>query len=284
MSGAGALLNVSHAAISQQVRSLESHLGLVLLEKDGRGVRLTAQGTRLGQVLTQGFTSFTTEIADLTGAAADEPLQITTTPMFAAAWLMPRLGSFRAAHPDIDLMINPTAAKVALEPGGVDIAIRFGNGDWPGLTSQLLVCTDFVIAAARSLVGDCVVSEPADLLGFPWLQEIGTTETNDWLAKRGITKGRVQSLTHLPGNLLLDGMRAGQGIAATTRAFIAADVARGDIVELFQGDDMGLGYFLLQRPGVASPKVKSFANWLKKEAKPDLDCFEAWTGGADAQL
>ncbi len=235
MSAAGDLLNVSHAAISQQVRALESHLGLPLVAKDGRGVALTAEGQRLGRTLTAAFGDIAAEIEALTGADADRPLQITTTPMFAAAWLMPRIGTFRQAHPDIDLMLNPTAARVALDPGGIDLAIRFGTGDWPGLTSELLFHTDFVIAAARSLVGDRTVSHPRDLLDFPWLQEIGTTETNDWLAARGVSAGRVKSLTQLPGNLLLDGLRTGQGVVAATRTFIEADLARGDVVVLFAG-------------------------------------------------
>jgi len=146
-------------------------------------------------------------------------------------------------------MLNPTAARVSLDLGGIDLAIRFGTGDWPGLTSELLFHTDFVIAAARSLVGDRRVAHPQDLLEFPWLQEIGTTETNDWLAARGVRAGRVKSLTQLPGNLLLDGLRTGQGVVAATRTFIEADLARGDVVVLFEDDRRGFGYFLLHRPG-----------------------------------
>jgi LysR family glycine cleavage system transcriptional activator len=266
MSAAGAMLNVSHAAVSQQVRALEAHLGLQLVRKDGRGVALTDPGTRLGQTLTQAFGAIGREIGALTGADAERPLQITTTAMFAASWLMPRIGSFRQAYPDINLMLNPTAAALAFEPGGIDIAIRYGNGVWPGLVAEPLLETDFVIAAARSLVGDKQISKAEELLGYPWLQEIGTTETNDWLKARGVTGGRVKSMTQLPGNLLLDGLRAGQGIVAATRALIETDIARGEVVVLFQGNDRGFGYFLLQRPGVLRAPAKAFANWLRREA------------------
>ena len=267
MSAAGALLNVSHAAVSQQVRALESHLGLQLTARDGRGLALTPDGARLGQTLRDGFGAMAREVELLTGADAERPLQITTTPMFAAGWLMPRIGGFRQAHPDIDLMLNPTAARAALEPGGIDLAIRFGQGTWAGLDSELLFHTDFVIAAARSLIGDREISRPDDLLEFPWLQEIGTTETNDWLRARGVTAGRVKSLTQMPGNLLLDGLRSGQGIVAVTRAFIDADVARGDVAVLFEDEERGYGYFLLHRPGVLRPAAKAFANWLRREAR-----------------
>ena len=265
MSAAGALLNVSHAAVSQQVRALESHLSLSLVSKSGRGVALTEAGERLGKSLSDGFGLITREIEALTGADNDRPVQITTTPMFAAAWLMPRIASFRLAHPGIDLMINPTAAPIALEPGGIDIAIRFGRGKWPGLESNLLLHTDFVIAASRALIGDRVIEHPRELLDFPWLQEIGTTETNDWLAAQGVTAGKVRGLTQVPGNLLLDGMRTGQGVVATTRAFIEQDVARGDAVILFEDDERGFGYFLLHRPGPLRESVKAFVNWLRRE-------------------
>jgi LysR family transcriptional regulator, glycine cleavage system transcriptional activator len=267
MSGAGDLLNVSHAAISQQVRALEAHLGLQLTAREGRGLALTPDGAGLGQVLTDSFGAIAHEVEYLTGADAERPLQITTTPMFAAGWLMPRIGSFRQAHPDIDLMLNPTAARVALEPGGIDLGIRFGTGTWPGLEAELLFHTDFVIAAARSLIGARNVGRPDDLLEFPWLQEIGTTETNDWLRARGVTAGRVKSLTQMPGNLLLDGLRSGQGIVAVTRAFIEADLARGDVAVLFEDEERGYGYFLLHRPGVLRPAAKAFANWLRREAR-----------------
>lgn len=267
MSAAGVLLNVSHAAVSQQVRALEAHLGLQLTARDGRGLALTPDGARLGQTLTDSFGAMAREVEFLTGADAERPLQITTTPMFAAGWLMPRIGGFRQAHPDIDLMLNPTAARVALEPGGIDLAIRFGTGSWAGLESDLLFHTDFVIAAARSLIGNRKISRPDELLDFPWLQEIGTTETNDWLHARGVTAGRVKSLTQMPGNLVLDGLRAGQGIVAVTRGFIEPDLARGDVVVLFEDEERGFGYFLLHRPGVLRPAARAFANWLRREAR-----------------
>lgn len=267
MSAAAAALNVSHPAISQQIRALEARLGFALVEKSGRGVRLTDPGARLGQKLVEGFAAMAHEVEALTGADANRPLQITTTPMFAAAWLMPRLTAFRMAHPDVDLMLNPTAARVALELGGIELAIRYGKGDWPGVEAELLIETDFVIAGAQRLVGDREIAGARDLLDFPWLQEIGTTETNDLLRDHGVTEGRVRSMSHLPGNLLLDGLRAGQGIAATTLAFIEADVARGDLRVLFEDKGRGVGYFLLHRPGVLRPAARAFATWIRREAR-----------------
>ena len=267
MSGAGDLLNVSHAAISQQVRGLESRLGLKLITRDGRGVALTAQGAELAAAVRDGFHGIGQVIDDLTGADADRPLQISTTSMFASSWLMPRIAGFRHAHPGIDLMLNPTPTLSPLTPGGIDVAIRFGKGDWPGLDVDLLVQTQFVIVAARSLIGDRRIETPGQLLDYPWLQELGSNESKNWLASHGVTEGRIKGLTEVPGNLLLDGVRGGQGIVATTRAFVEADIARGDLVVLFADASPLTGYYVVTRPGILRPAARAFVTWVRREAK-----------------
>ena len=154
-----------------------------------------------------------------------------------------------------------------LEPGGIDIAIRFGKGHWPGLDAELLVRTDFVVAASRDLIDGCDVQQTRDLLAFPWLQEIGTNEIDDFLKDHGVLEGRVKSLTEMPGNLLLDALRAGQGVAATTMAFVEQDVARGDIVVLQEDRRRGVGYFLVHSPAVLRPTAKAFATWIRRAAR-----------------
>jgi len=267
MSSAGALLNVTHAAVSQQVRALEAHLGVRLLIRDGRGMALTDQGRRLGQCLRDAFDAMAREIDELTGAEAERPLQLTTTPMFAAGWLMPRIGDFRARHPEIDLMVNPSTGLANPEPGGFDLAIRYGDGDWPGLSVEMLLPTDFMIMGARSLIGDTEIRSPKDLLGFPWLQELATNEVRDWLRKHGVGEAGMRGLTRLPGNLLLDGLRRGQGIAAVSRSFVEAEIERGDLVVLFQDADPGTGYYIVTGPGRLRPPTRAFVAWLRRQMK-----------------
>ena len=266
LSAAGTALNVSHAAIGQQVRALETHLGLRLVEKSGRGLALTPAGARLADTLTGAFAAIGREVEEITGADADRPLQVSTTPTFAANWLLPRIADFHGRHPEIDVMLNPTPQLVALEPGGIDIAIRFGRGGWPGLDSAQLMATDLAIVASRSLIGDRDISTPVELLDYPWLQELGTTEVTDWLKRMGVTEGRVRTMTHVPGNLVLDGVRRGTGISATTRAFIEDDIAAGRLRVLFEEPQPGSGYHIVTRPGVLRPSAKAFAAWLRRQA------------------
>lgn len=266
VSVAGQMLNVSHAAISQQIRALEAHLGVRLVVRNGRGVILTNEGAQLARAVTEGFAAMARSVEAITGADAERPLQISTTPTFAANWLMPRIGDFRNDHPDVDLMLNPTADLVELMPGGIDIAIRFGNGDWPDLEVDLLFHTEIVVAAARSLVGDREITQPADLTGYPWLQEFGTNEASDWLQGMGVTERRMRGLTQVPGHLVLDGLRAGQGVVATTRAFIEADIEAGTVRVLFGGSGEVNGYWIVTRPGVLRPSARAFVTWLRRQS------------------
>jgi len=263
---AGARLNVSHAAVSQQVRQLEAHLGVALVDRSGRQSRLTAEGRDLANALSLGFGAIARAVAALTGADAARPLQISTTPSFAAHWLMPCLNEFRQAHPQIDLMIDPTPRLVALEPGGIDIALRYGAGDWPGLRAELLFRSPIVAVAAPHLVAGKRIACPADLAALPWLQEFGTNEASDWLRRRGVTKERAAGLVQVPGNLLLDGLLRGQGVAVTVREWVRQDITAGRLRLLFE-DEGEAGYYVITRPGVLRPPAKAFVTWLRRQAR-----------------
>src|SRR6056297_2149844 len=263
---AGARLNVSHAAVSQQVKQLEAHLGVALVDRTGRQLRLTAEGRDLADALSLGFGAIARAVETLTGADADRPLQISTTPSFAAHWLMPCLSEFRQAHPQIDLMIDPTPRLIALEPGGIDIALRYGAGHWPGLESELLFRSPIVAVAAPQLVEGKRIECPADLADVPWLQEFGTNEASDWLRRRGVVKERAAGLVQVPGNLLLDGLLGGQGVAVTVRAWVRQDIAAGRLRLLFE-DEEASGYHIVTRPGVLRPPAKAFVTWLRRQAR-----------------
>ena len=263
---AGDALNVSHAAISQQLRSLEGDLGVALLDRSARRMTLTAEGETLARSLLDGFGVIAMTIEALTGADATRPLQISTTPTFASAWLMPRLSQFREKHPEISLTIDPLAIVQPLVPGGIDVALRYGSGDWPGLSAELLVRSPIVVVAAPQLVGTDDISSPADLREYHWLQELGTNEATDWFARHGVDRDAGRGYASLPGNLMLEAARAGQGIAITAGVFVEQDVEAGRLRVLFE-DTQKKGYFLVTRPGVLRPPLKAFTTWLKREAR-----------------
>lgn len=261
---AGARLNVSHAAISQQIKALESHLGLALVDRSGRRMVLTAEGAQLAEALQDGFGTIADRIAALTGADADRPLQITATPQFATSWLMPRLSDFQIRHPGIDLMVNPTPQRADPSPGGIDVALRFGAGQWAGFDAELLVAAEIVITAAPSLVGDRTFSHPRELLDYPWLDELGATQSIDWLERAGVTERRTKAVTQVPGGLMMEGVRDGQGVAVMAETSVADDIAAGRLRVLFRDEDE-TGYYILTRPGVQRPQARRFIAWLRTQ-------------------
>ncbi|MFC6639508.1 LysR family transcriptional regulator [Sulfitobacter sp. JBTF-M27] len=266
VTAAGEALGVSHAAISQQLRALEQHLDVTLLDRSGRNLELTTDGGRLASVLQDVFGDMIEVVEEITGQQATRPLHISVTPTFAASWLMPRLPKFRAIHPNVDLMIDPSANVVSLGADGIDVAVRYGTGPWPGVEAEMLLQSPMVVVAAPSLVGDKPITDLNQLAEYPWLEEFGTSEGTRWLRRFGVsemTKGMMQ----VPGNLMLDGARDGQGVAVTVREFVARDVAAGRLRELHVEETPDAGYHIVTRPGVLRQSVKDFVSWLRREAR-----------------
>jgi len=260
---AGAALNVTHAAISQQIRILERHIGTSLVTRNRRGITLTPQGEYLAQGLRRAFTDINLLVETLTAADAARPILVSATPMFASAVLMPRLASFMAAHTDIELNLQSTIEAVELAPGGVDMAIRYGTGAWQNLETELLLPGCLTVVAARKLVGERVFSEPGELLEYPLLQEHASVEFDLWLEKVGVPASAKRKAVRVPGNMLLDGIRRGDGIGATVRAFIADELKSGELVALFDDPIADIGYYIVTLPGAQRPPLRTFIRWLK---------------------
>jgi LysR family glycine cleavage system transcriptional activator len=262
---AGDALGVSHAAISQQLRALESHLDVALLDRSGRSLALTLAGERLAGALHIGFGAMIEAAEEITGQQETRPLHISATPTFAASWLMPRLPSFREANPEIDLMIDPSPLVVSLANSGIDVAIRYGAGVWPGVEAEMLLQSPMVVVAAPTLVGDQPFEDLNAIADFPWLEEFGTSEATNWFKRFGVPKAKL-GMVQVPGNLMLDGARDGQGVAVTVREFVARDIAAGRLRELHVEAQSSDGYHIVTRPGVQRKWVKAFTTWLRREA------------------
>jgi LysR family transcriptional regulator, glycine cleavage system transcriptional activator len=264
LAAAGAQTGVTHAAISQQIRALEAHLRVALVVRGAKGLVLTDEGRDLAKGLAEGFATISTTLRALTVDEGLRPLRLTTTPAFAGGWLMPRLADFRRHHPGVDLMIDASAEVVKIGPDGADLALRFGKGDWPGLEARLLLRSSVVVVAAPALIAG-PVANVADLAGLPWLEELGTSEATEFLEKYGVTRGAGHGLTSMPGNLVLDAARDGQGLAVIARAFVEGDLAAGRLVIVHE-DSEREGYFIVTRPGVQRAAVKAFVTWALRVA------------------
>jgi DNA-binding transcriptional LysR family regulator len=267
-SRAGADLNVSHAAVCQQVKALEARLGITLVVREGRRIKLTDEGAVLARQLARGLAAIRDGVEAVTGADATRPIQVTMSPAFAVSWLMPRIMDFQQRHPGLTLMLSPTAQVIELTPGGIDLAIRFGNGAWPGTKVTPFLLPDMVVVGARELLGRRKITDRSVLAKLPWLQELGTNEVAEWMARRRIVPKRPVMITHMPGNLIMDAVRRGDGLTYTARCFVEKEIQSGQMVVLSSENNTG-GYYIVTHPGVLRPPVRAFVRWLKQQAASD---------------
>jgi LysR family glycine cleavage system transcriptional activator len=255
-------LNVTHAAVSQQVKALEERLGVSLVTRAGRGIALTMEGELLARDLEIGFAAIRRGVDVLGGAGASRPVQITMSPAFAVEWLMPRIAEFQQRHPEITLMLNPSVEVLELKPGGIDLAIRYKDRRRLEKEVTPVLISDMVVIGTPSLIGDGAHDDPATLINMPWLQELGTNEVADWFERRGVTLDRPLMISQMPGNLIMQAVRRGDGISYTARAFFKDEIQSGLVVVLFSDPAVGT-YYIETCPGVMRPPVKTFVNWLK---------------------
>ncbi len=265
-SAAARTLNVTHAAVAQQVRALERDLGVTLLYREGRGLALTDDGATLANALRESFAQIAAAVAQITGPAQNRPLRITMTPSFASQWLMPRLRGFWAAHPDVPLTLHPDKRLIDLHREGMDLAIRFGDGHWPGLTVDLLTPAAYAVVAAPALLNGRTRLTRDDMRAMPWVIEDDWPEQTLWLRRFGIDPDGLTGLRVPTEELALEAARQGFGLHLELPALIEDDLARGRLVKVHQGDAEGLGYFLVTRPGPVKPALRLFTRWLRSVA------------------
>ena len=264
-SAAARELNVTHAAIAQHVRTLDDHFGRKLMQRQGQQMRPTPDGARLAAALSEGFGLIATAAIELTEQGKTRPLRIASTASFAENWLMPRIGGFWAAHPGIGLEIVPSSELVDLRRDGFDVALRYGRGNWPGVTSELLVPAAHTIVAAPGALPNPVKDMRA-LQNEHFLLVGIRQEENLWLTANGLKHEELRITYFDTGALVLQAVRAGHGVSVHPWPVIARDVEMGQLDVLFQEDDSDLAYHVLTQPGQGSSNVRTFVKWLKAQA------------------
>lgn len=256
-------LNVTHAAVAQQVRALEGHLGRELLYRDGRGLALTAEGTRLSAAVADGFRTMELALAELRAADPGAPLKVTMTPAFAAQWLMPRLGAFWSAHPEVPLSLHPDKRVIDLRREAMDLAIRFGNGIWPGLDAVFLTAAQYIIVAAPSLLSGRTNLTKAEMSSMPWVIESDWPEALQWLRSFGLRPDEM-NISYIPTEeLALSAARQGYGLHVEAEALVQNDIENGTLAALGEIHDDSLAYYLVTRPGPKRAELSVFMKWLK---------------------
>ncbi len=261
-SQAARVLNVTHAAVAQQVRALEETLGRPLVQREGRGVSLTADGEQLAAALGEGFGAIQRGLEALRAGEADRPVRITLTAAFAAQWLMPRLKDFWQQHPEIGLSLHPDSKVVDLHRERMDLGIRYGNGDWPGVETEYLTSARLVIAGAPSLIGDRAPSV-AEMAEMDWILSRSWAEQDAYLRQLGLDPERLERTDISSEELALAAARQGLGLVVESVALIESDVAEGRLRIVHESRAKLPAYFIVTLPGPKRAATRAFLKWLK---------------------
>ncbi|NGQ89672.1 LysR family transcriptional regulator [Rhodobacter sp. HX-7-19] len=265
-SQAARALNVTHAAVAQQVRALEALMDTPLVARDGRGMALTAEGQQLAQALADGFGTIASGVAALRAGGSDRPVRITLTASFASQWLMPRLKDFWDLHPDIALSLHPDARVSDLRRDGMDLGIRYGNGDWPGVTARFLAPARMAIAAAPDLLDGRENLSTAEMQEMEWILARDWPEQENYLRSLGLDPRTLSRTDFVNEELSLAAARQGLGLVVESLALMEDDLEEGRLILLHDSKDRLPAYFIVTSPGPQRAATRAFLKWLESAA------------------
>ena len=265
-------LHVTPAAVSVQVRRLEEWVGAPLFLRGHRSISLSTTGEALAPRLTALFVEMERLLGQVAKVHAGS-LQISAMPTFASKWVAPRLARFRALHPDIQIRVMGADRRADLERDGIDIALRYGDGDYPDLHCELIaqataspVCSPEL---AESFQGDPARIDTALLLhDESALVAPGLPTWSAWFAQAGAPRDiGHEGILFSNSHMALSAAVAGQGIALGLTPLVDDDLAAGRLVRPFStAIESSFGFwFVCARDRVAEPKIAAFRDWVFDE-------------------
>jgi LysR family glycine cleavage system transcriptional activator len=266
-------LNVTQGAVSHQVKALESELGLRLFERERQRLVITEAGRSYLEVVRDAFDRLASGTERLLQRRKSGILTVTTSPNFAAKWLVHRLSGFARANPEIDLRVGAAKEQVDFAGQDVDVAIRHGDGRWAGLHVTRL-CEEelFPVCSPVLMKGRGALRSPADLAHQTLLHVEGPQDWTRWLEAAGVSgidvsRGPVFS----ERSMALDAAIGGQGIALARSALCTWDLLASRLVRPFAfGLKVPYAYWIVcPKANAELPKVAAFRAWLLAEAAED---------------
>jgi LysR family glycine cleavage system transcriptional activator len=271
-------LNVTQGAVSHQVKALEEILGVKLFNRERQRLVITEAGREYLAVVRDALDRIAVGTERLVQRQTSGVLTVSTSPDFAAKWLVHRLGRFAEAHPDIDLRVSATIQQVDFAREDVDLALRHGDGNWAGLDTVRL-CPEqlFPVCAPKLVSGRNRITKAADLLKFPLLRLEDWKNWSRWFDAAGVTATAVPGPVLNRASMLIDAAVDGQGIALARTTLAAWDLINGRLVKPI---DVSLRlsntyWIVCPKATSALPKIKVFREWLLAEAADDMRRLKA---------
>src|SRR5438067_3442434 len=265
-------LSVTQGAVSHQVKALEATLGVKLFNRARQRLIITEAGRDYLAVIRDALDRIAAGTDRLVQRQSSGVLTVSTSPDFAAKWLVYRLGRFAESHPAIDLRVSATAHQVDFAREEVDLAVRHGDGDWAGLDAVRL-CSEqlFPVCSPKLVAGRNRVTKASDLLKFPLLRLDDWKTWTRWFDAAGVTDPVAHGPVINRASMLIDAAVDGQGVALARTTLAAWDLINGRLVKpLAETLRLSKTYWIVcPKATAALPKIKIFREWLLAEAADD---------------
>lgn len=268
LTAAATELGVTPGALSQRISRTEAQLGQPVFQRTPQGLRPTETGTMIVARLSRGMAELAAAVT-LAHPTQDNVLNVSAAPLFASRWLIWRLPHFTVAHPEIRVRIEPVSRMVTPGLDGIDVGLRVGKGDWPGVRAEKLLDQRVMPVCAPDLAARIKVT--ADLLSLPIIRENSRLHGwHEWLALHDIDVADLpDGPEYADGGLCLDAATSGQGVFMAWETLAMDRLTKGSLIAPLPGraltDDAY--WFVTAAEGRRKPAVARFREWLRKELR-----------------
>lgn len=274
-------LFVSQAAISQQIKTLEQQLGVILFRRMVREVELTPDGEQLIPFISSAFSKLEQGINQLMDDPEPNRLSLSTLPSFASRWLVPKLGSFQTHAEDLNINISPSLHLDRFDDSRLDLAIRYGEGNYPGLSARTLL-QDYVIPVCHPLLINNEKPIAQQLKQLPLLTDDAPDMSLIWPEFETVINStqtrQVSRLQVSDSNILVEALLSGQGLAAIRFSLVYELLERGLLVcpiPMYRPTTFKY-YLVAPEHHFKRPKVQRFEHWLRQEIQEINQSWETF--------
>ena len=275
-------LHVTQSAISHQIKHIEELWGFKLFKRQGRGIELTENASKLSPLIGDFFSQLSTTLNALEEFNDEGYIRLALSQSFALKWMVPRLGDFSNQYPDIDITIITMPSPAELEFNDADLAVFYSPGDHENYTViPLLHGYSFPVCSPDFFKNDIKkLKKPEDLVKLPLLRRLNIDAAprwRDWFAQAGVETYTLPKGLHFPNSsMALQAAIDGQGVALARSSHVADDIAAGRLIKLFDTYVQGDSRYNLVIPEnkLDLPTVQLFIAWIKDEALESQELFD----------
>ncbi len=267
-------LHLTQSAVSRQVKKLEEELGCDLFVRERQRLQLTESGRKYAQEVAPLLNQLEAATRQINGNIAGQ-LRIGAEPSFTTRWLLPRLGEFKQQHPELEVEIMNDLHRLYGHLEGFDVAIMYGDGNWPDMESHYLMQGELVAVCTPELHQHYgAIKDPKDLLNYPILHHIiysaspQLSSTYLWLKQAGLSDDEI---TALPGQrfehfqFVLDAALHGLGVTVLPEYFVQPELDSGQLVTASENKMCcGAYYVTVRQQQTRNPTVRLFMDWLQQ--------------------